>query len=142
MKKNLFRILLILLLLGTFYLIFSFSSQDSEESGGKSREITEAVTKNIKFIQKSNKIEKEKVLDRIESLIRKIAHFSIYSLVGILLMALFSTYNISENRRIAFSLLIGVIYASTDEFHQRFIPGRSGELTDIYIDSLGVCLEF
>jgi len=138
MKKNILRIILILLLFGTFYLIFNFSSQNSEESGGKSRQITEVVTKNVKDIQDLSKSEKIKVLYRIESIIRKIAHFSIYSFVGILVMAFLSTYNISENKRIIFSLLIGVLYASTDEFHQRFVPGRSGELTDIFLDSLGV----
>jgi len=138
MKKNILRIILILLLFGTFYLIFNFSSQNSEESGGKSRQITEVVTKNVKDIQDLSKREKIKVLYRIESIIRKIAHFSIYSFVGILVMAFLSTYNISENKRIIFSLLIGVLYASTDEFHQRFVPGRSGELTDIFLDSLGV----
>ncbi len=138
MKKNILRIILILLLFGTFYLIFNFSSQNSEESGGKSRQITEVVTKNVKDIQDLSKSEKIKVLYRIESIIRKIAHFSIYSFVGILVMAFLSTYNITENKRIIFSLLIGVLYASTDEFHQRFVPGRSGELTDIFLDSLGV----
>ncbi len=32
----------------------------------------------------------------------------------------------------------GTLYAVTDEFHQRFVPGRSCELRDMCIDSCGV----
>ena len=31
------------------------------------------------------------------------------------------------------------LYAVTDEIHQHFVPGRSGEITDVLIDSIG-CL--
>ena len=35
------------------------------------------------------------------------------------------------------SLLICVIYALSDEIHQLFIIGRSGNIIDVLIDSLG-----
>ena len=34
-------------------------------------------------------------------------------------------------------LAIAVAYAASDEFHQRFVPGRSAELPDLYADALG-----
>ena len=34
---------------------------------------------------------------------------------------------------------MGSAYAATDEFHQLFVPGRSGQMTDVMIDSVG-CL--
>ena len=40
--------------------------------------------------------------------------------------------------RIAVSLIIGVIYASTDEIHQVFVPGRGPLITDVILDSIGV----
>lgn len=138
MKLNIIRVILILLLLSTFFIIFNFSSQDAEKSGSVSGKVTETVTSNIKFIQKLEKSEKEKVLDRTEKIIRKIAHFSIYTLVGLLLMGLASTYNLDERKRICISLIIGAIYATTDEIHQSFIPGRSSQITDVMLDSLGV----
>ena len=140
MKINILRIILILLLLSTFFIIFGFSSQDGENSGGLSRNITN------KILQLSNKYkdmgqeEKEKIADRTERIIRKIAHFSIYTLVGLLLMGLLSTYKIKENWRIILSVLLGMIYAVSDEIHQSFIPGRTPQITDIYIDTLGVVL--
>ena len=30
-----------------------------------------------------------------------------------------------------------VLYASTDEIHQLFVPGRSGMVRDVFIDSIG-----
>lgn len=140
MKINILRIILILLLLSTFFIIFGFSSQDGENSGGLSRNITN------KILQLSNKYkdmgqeEKEKIADRTERIIRKIAHFSIYTVVGLLLMGLLSTYKIKENWRMILSILLGMIYAVSDEIHQSFIPGRTPQITDVYIDTLGVVL--
>ena len=38
------------------------------------------------------------------------------------------------------SFIICFLYASSDEFHQLFVPGRSGQVTDIFIDMIGVVL--
>ena len=80
-KINILRLILIILLLGTFSLIFGFSSQDSEKSSSISRKVTEFLTKGIKFIQEKPKEEKDQLLIRIEKIIRKLAHFSIYTVI-------------------------------------------------------------
>ena len=140
MKKNILRGILIILLLGTFWMIFNFSSQDGDESSGVSKKVTETLTSNSKKIKKLDQKQKQEKLKEIEHVIRKLAHFSIYTLVGILLMALMSTYNIKQNSRITTSLIIGIIYASSDEIHQSFTPGRSPMITDVLIDTLGISL--
>ncbi len=43
-----------------------------------------------------------------------------------------------EQRVISKSLIIGILYAISDEIHQLFVPGRSGKVTDVIIDSLGI----
>lgn len=139
-KINILRVILIILLIGTFGVIFGFSSQDSEKSSGVSRKVTEFITNPIKSIQEKPEEEKEEILSRVESIVRKVAHFSIYTVVGFLLMALFSTYKLGEMDRLSYSLIIGVIYASSDEIHQCFTPGRGPQVTDIIIDSMGVLL--
>ena len=35
------------------------------------------------------------------------------------------------------SFLFSIIYASSDEFHQTFVPGRDGNIVDVLIDSSG-----
>lgn len=81
MKKNILRFILIILLIWTFGIIFGFSSQDAQKSGSISEKVTEVLTSRIKFIQEKTELEKEPILARIESIVRKIAHFSIYTVV-------------------------------------------------------------
>ena len=140
MKVKVIRFILVLLLLVTFGMIFNFSNQDSKKSGSTSQKVTEAITKDIKAIQELNKNEKAKVIDQIENIIRKIAHFSLYALVGFLLMSLLITYNINEKNKIISTVTIGAIYAISDEFHQSFIPGRSGQASDVFLDTLGTTI--
>ena len=126
------------MLITIFGFIFGFSSQDGEQSSSLSRQITENVTKNIESIQKLEPSKKEKVLGKIEHVIRKLAHFSLYTLVGILAMSLMSTYKIKQTKRIGISLGIGVLYAISDEIHQSFVPGRGPMVSDVFIDTFGV----
>ena len=50
------------------------------------------------------------------------------------------TYSMEKTKKqkVLGSLLFGVFYASTDELHQYFVPGRSARLFDVGIDTLGV----
>ena len=139
-NTNIKRAILIILLILTFFQIFRFSNQNGEKSSGISRKITTAVTKNVKKIQELDKNKQEEVLGKIEKVIRKLAHFSIYMVVGILMMLLMNTYKIKQFDRIAISLITGIVYASSDEIHQFFIPGRSAMITDVMIDTLGVAV--
>ena len=142
MKINILRIVLIAMLLTLFTFIFGFSNQDAEQSSSLSRQITEDVTKNIESIQKLEPSKKAEVLNKIEHVIRKLAHFSLYTLVGILSMSLMSTYKIKQLKRIGISLGIGILYAISDEFHQSFVPGRGPMVSDVFIDTFGVVFGF
>ena len=137
-KINILRAVLIILLLANLWIIFGFSNQSGEESGSLSRKITEAITKNIKAIQNLESMEKEKVLSRIEHIVRKLAHFSLYTSVGFLTMSLISTYKLKYKQRIILSLCIGITYAITDEIHQMYVPNRGPSLGDVLIDTSGV----
>ena len=124
MEKNILMVILLILLIGTFYLIFNFSGQTGEESSGISRKITNLLANNIKYIQEKPENVKEKIVERIEKVVRKIAHFSIYTVVGILLMSLVSTYPLKDFTISIISLGAGIIYATSDEIHQSFIPRK------------------
>lgn len=134
MKKKIERTIIIILLLGTFSIIFGFSSQNGEKSGRLSSNISKVV---IERLPVENT---EQNLKKAEAVIRKVAHFSIYTVVGFLLVALFNTYQLKENRKNLISFLIGFLYATSDEIHQRFISGRSGRISDVILDSMGVVL--
>lgn len=139
-KINILRSILIILLLCTFFIIFGFSSQNGEQSGGISRKITEVILEKSNRYNNLKEEDKEPILHRTESIIRKMAHFSIYTVIGILLMGLLCTYKIKNKWRIVITIVTGMLYAISDEFHQSFSPGRTPKITDVYIDTLGVFL--
>ena len=70
MKINILRIILILLLLCTFFIIFGFSSQDGETSGGLSRNITNKILQLSSKYNNLEQEEKDQVSDRTEKIIR------------------------------------------------------------------------
>lgn len=72
--------------------------------------------------------------------LRKSAHFLEYLILGILSFVCAEDFKLSNGKRMAVCFVFCVLYALTDEFHQTFIPGRSGNLTDVMIDSMGSLL--
>ena len=76
--------------------------------------------------------------EKVSLIVRKCAHVSEFFILGILVINLVSKYNVKHIYFISF--IICVLYASSDEFHQLFVPGRSGQVTDIFIDMIGVVL--
>ncbi len=70
--------------------------------------------------------------------VRKSAHFLVYAGLGFFLRWGFSSFSWRLRKKIGWAWLAGTIYAATDEFHQLFVPGRSGQLRDVLLDSAGV----
>src|SRR5574344_195640 len=70
--------------------------------------------------------------------VRKLAHFTIYLILGLLVINACRYYNPKDI--IKLSILICMLYACSDEIHQLFIMGRSGEVLDVMIDTLGSSL--
>ena len=70
-------------------------------------------------------------------LIRKLAHFSEFACLGLLLGWLLSPEG--GFRGFAAPALLGTLAACVDETIQRFVPGRESSLIDVWIDIGGVC---
>ena len=115
--------------------IFRFSGQIGTESGNISRKFTVQI---IKIITGKSLLINEPIVDNLQSIIRKLAHFSIYTIGGFLIMNYQYGTNKKEYRKILYSIIFGGSYAITDEIHQVFVPGRSGNIIDVGIDTLGV----
>jgi VanZ family protein len=43
-------------------------------------------------------------------------------------------------RQAVIAIALTTAYGATDEFHQRFVAGRSAELADLYADAAGACI--
>lgn len=69
-------------------------------------------------------------------LIRKSAHFFMYFVLGMLAYNAFRLHIKSMRLLIVSSTAFVVFYAISDEIHQLLVPGRSGEVRDVIIDSV------
>lgn len=127
-----------LLLLTTFATIFKFSSQIAEESDDISNGVLRKIIDVFPYTKELSEEIKIKMVEHGNPIIRKLAHFFIYALVGVWIMAFMSTFDIRLYKKWIISMLVGVLYAASDEFHQSFVPGRGPSIVDVGIDSLGV----
>ncbi len=78
--------------------------------------------------------------ERTSFVVRKCAHFTEYLCLGVSLSWTVRDLAVRPGK-VPFALsswIIGTVYAVTDELHQAFVPGRSCELRDVVIDSVGV----
>lgn len=123
-KRLIFRIILIILLLWTFSIIFGFSNQNSVESGSLSKKVARKIIDIFPYTKNLSETTKVKIVEKSQPIIRKLAHFSIYTLVGFLIMTFVSTYKLMLWKKWLISIGVGLTYAISDEFHQSFIPRK------------------
>ncbi len=141
-KRTILRIITGILTIGIMLLIFSFSAQNGEASSGTSGKIVEwMIQKIFQPIFASNKNVIEWLEENLSFIVRKLAHFSIYTALGMSATGFFFTFDkLTKKRQVIFAIILGCLYATTDELHQLFTPGRSGQITDVLLDSVGVII--
>lgn len=138
MNLKIQRIIFGILTAITFITIFIFSNQNGEKSGSVSRDFTKKVIEILHIDKNLNEIEKENLIENSQFIVRKLAHFTIYTIAGINLYGFINTYNIENKYKMIGALLVGIIYATSDEIHQMFSGGRTPAVMDVFIDSCGV----
>lgn len=135
--KKIISIILVILCMG---IIFFFSSKNSSisksQSDGVSRTLVVSVFKLTG--KKANEKEINKTVEKINLPVRKLAHFSIYFVLGLCVLNMFISFNV--NKKIFFSIILCLFYAISDEIHQFFVSGRVFSVIDILIDSGGYLL--
>lgn len=135
--KQVARCVLIVLIIINCIVIFKFSSEQSAQSSDRSGRIVERLVEINPKTRNLKGIEKERAKENLVTPIRKTAHFSVYSNLGLLLLLCCKTFDIKDKKRILISITLAFLYACTDEIHQLFVSGRSGEFRDVCIDSCG-----
>ena len=103
--------------------IFTMSTFNATESSNQSNFIVNII---VNIFNINN-------IELVSLIIRKLAHFTEYFILGIL------TYNLINNcnKKTYIAIIICILYAISDEIHQYFVPGRSCQILDMTIDSLG-----
>lgn len=138
MYKKLIPIICLTLSVGCMFVIFLFSSQNSRDTNIISRDITSLIAKRVFSNYDSMDTNmKSVVVEQLNLFIRKAAHFSLYFFLGFLFFIEVSI--LTHKYIISFGAAWGIcfIYAVLDELHQKFVPGRTPLIKDVFIDSIG-----
>ena len=127
-----------LLLSMLYYTIFHFSAQDAEQSGSLSLKVSYKGAEIVNCIWGGRWGDSlEELALFLEHPVRKMAHFSEYACMGILVYVLWAQW-MDRGRRL-YLLTVGWVFlsAAADEFHQLFVPGRYGSFADVLLDTCG-----
>ena len=122
--------------------IFFFSSYNGIDSTSQSKGfLYNTLGKVIDIFDKDITLhEKDLLIEKLDTPIRKVAHGCVYLILAILICLALDNYKIDIKKLLIVAFIICVLYAISDEIHQTFIDGRSGEIKDVFIDSIGVSL--
>ena len=126
-KKHCYTLLCILWML----VIFWFSTQVADDS----QEMSDVFVRLLDALFSLDIMKNEIIRDMTSFLVRKAAHMSEYAVLAILLGLTIREYK--KEPWLLLALAATAAYATTDEFHQLFVPGRSGQLKDVLIDTAG-----
>ena len=129
--------------------IFYLSSMDSDQSNTKSKETINVVVENTIDVTNNIGITNEPTTkDNISSIVnvlnkplRKCMHATVYFVLVILVINAFNQMHLlTRVNTYIYSIIICFIYACTDEIHQLYVVGRTGQFIDILIDTIGALL--
>ena len=139
MKKKGKMIILTIIIILWMAFIFSMSAKNSTQSssisGGFTYKILSMFFAQFRSIDKTTQ---DSIVEGLQFVVRKGAHFTAYAILGGLCFAdlrVLDKFKLKINFIIA--LVMSALYAASDELHQYFVPGRSCEIRDVMIDSLG-----
>ncbi len=149
MKKNKIILIIIMSILVILWgvCIYKLSDMNTTSSNGRSTDIiTVFLEKGLEFTNDLGITNSHPSLSKIEhassllnSPLRKVMHASVYFVLAFFLIIVINM--IFRNRRYLVSLLLTIvicfIFASSDEFHQTFVAGRTGQFQDVIIDTVG-----
>ena len=129
-KKIIYGLLIILWMM----VIFNFSNSNGISSDSLSRKLINKIVLVYEDITDSD-VDNEYYMDKLDYPVRKLAHFTEYAILGFLTVNFCLSFNMLY--AYIFSALICFLYAMSDEFHQLFVTGRSGQFKDVLIDTFG-----
>lgn len=148
-SKVIFLITSLAIIILWLFVIFNLSAMTSENSNNKSTGLSEKLI--VKVLDATNEAgitdshpdeqKLAKAANLINKPIRKVAHATVYFVLALLLLAISRV--IFGGRKYLLTCLITLllcfVFAMTDEYHQTFIDGRTGQMADVLIDTAGAC---
>lgn len=129
MKRKIYLAISFFIVITVIIALFFFSGQDGSSSSRLSESIVRFILRVSGFDANAYRFAK------INYAVRKLAHFSIYTLFGIGMFGLARYY--LHKCRFTFAVAVSLAVAAADEFHQTFVSGRNGAIRDVIIDLSG-----
>ena len=127
------QVLFTIALAGCIVFIFSNSMAVATVSSVSSGRVLALLQRLLRTLQMPG------LADRLtQHIVRKMAHFCEYMLEGFLIMLCTRVYTRRYVRYVCWPMLGGLLTALTDETIQLFVPGRSSQVTDVWLDFCGV----
>ncbi|MBR2460096.1 MAG: VanZ family protein [Clostridia bacterium] len=129
------------LVVGWMVFIFAMSAQPVEVSHETSTGVSAGIAGTIEpgYSEMPPEVQEETV-ESYDIVIRKLAHFCEFGLLGVLFYgAVLITRNSIKRDWLVIegSMFASLVYAATDEIHQYYVPGRIAAIRDFCIDCLG-----
>ena len=140
-KFKWFVIVIVLLIFVCMITIFVLSAQDNTSTNILSRKVTERIAKVIFFDYDTiSMTTQNEIIIGLNKFVRKLAHFTMYFMLGFYLFFGTLVFNFRNRFRFLIAAGICIAYAISDELHQLFVSGRTGQIRDVIIDSSGAFL--
>ena len=117
-------------------IIFYFSQDTGIQSTKKSDGVILEVSSFLGVHDLSMK-DQQFLIDTFVVPVRKSAHFLIYLVLGITLISFLREFLLSPHKLVLISIFLAFLYACSDEVHQLFVIGRSGQFSDVVLDTIG-----
>lgn len=94
----------------------------------------------VSFTYDGHPVTWQKPYDMLEFFIRKAGHVAEFALLMLFVTLALLSWRKAFYPMLGLGALISVGYAASDEWHQTFVPGRSGHVVDVLVDSIGIVL--
>lgn len=150
MKKIVLSIVILIFTILWAMGIYKLSSMNTQNSNGKSTDFIAIFIEDTLEITNeygiTNSHPTNSKLARISQLInapmRKVMHASVYLVLAFLAIVFFNILMNNKHYWIAFilTLIVSIGFAISDEYHQTFVSGRTGQALDVIIDTAGALI--
>lgn len=147
-KLTIKKLFLLLIIFGWLTIIFCFSASSSIESNKVSQSALNKVLKTT--LNKTNSLgitNKNPSQSRLDKFVlnynepfRKFTHAGIYFVLSIFILLFLKNSSSNKLKIYLLCLFICFLAGLLDEYHQTFVSGRTGQISDVLIDLSGSIL--
>lgn len=122
--------------------IFHFSAEEAEASTRTSTAVGRMIVMTVADLSHREYTEEELTQRAIavDGAVRKTAHMAEYACLAAFISVPLLLYGMRGKKLLFLTIFLPLLYAASDEYHQTFVKGRSGNIRDVLIDGIGIII--